>query len=91
MSTEAFGHQHLDWLPHQLGPRVPKNPLGLSIDHDNLAAGSTITIAFGAASTTSRKRRSPADSLLGLVIEIALDGRQSNIRRGRMSIKNRSG
>src|SRR5260370_232233 len=52
-----------------------------------LPAGSTITIAFGAASTTSRKRRSPADSPLGLVIGIALEGMQPTIRGGRMSIK----
>ena len=37
MTAESFGHEHLDRLPHQLGPRVTKNPLGLSIDHDNPA------------------------------------------------------
>jgi len=38
-----------------------------------LPAWSIITIAFGAASTTSLKRPSPEDSLSGFVIGIALD------------------
>src|SRR5271165_3230846 len=54
MSTKALGHEHFDRLTHKLGPRVAENPLGLSIDHDDLA---------GTADHHHRVWRSPDDQL----------------------------
>jgi hypothetical protein len=37
IGAETFWHKLLDELPHQLGSRVAKDPLGFSIKHYNLA------------------------------------------------------
>jgi hypothetical protein len=37
MITEPFRNEHFYRLTQELGPRVPENPLGMSIDHDDLA------------------------------------------------------
>ena len=72
MTTELFGHEHFNRLTQKLGPRVPENPLGLSVDHDDLAGPVDHHHGIGRSLDDQSKPRLGRDLLLRLVLVVGM-------------------
>ena len=72
MTTELFGHEHFYRLTQKLGPRVPENPLGLSVDHDDLASPVDHHHGIGRSLDDQPKPRLGGDFLLCLVLAVRI-------------------
>ena len=72
MTTESFGHEHFHWLPQKLGPCVPKSPLSLSVDHDDLASPVDHHHGIGRSLDDQPKPRLGGDFLLCLVLAVGI-------------------